>query len=87
MSFPGRVLDIPSMEIVKRPADTLRKICALLQVTCSENYIQDCANTVDPIPSITRDFVEWTENQKKTVYEQMKRFSFFEGYSFDKSDK
>ena len=75
------------MEIVKRPADTLRKICAFLQITCSENYILGCANTVDPVPSITRDFVEWTENQKTTVHEQMKRFSFFEGYSFDNSEK
>jgi len=64
------------MEIVKHPADTLRKISAFLDITCSEDHIQDCAATVDPDPSITRDFVEWFEEQKEKVYGQMKEFSF-----------
>lgn len=71
------------MEIVKRPAETLRKICAFLEITCSEDYIQDCAKTVDPVPSITRDFVVWTDKQKESVYEKMKQFSFFDGYTYD----
>jgi len=83
MAFPGQVIDIPSMEVVKHPADTLRKICAFLEITCSEDYIQDCGNTVDPVPSITRDFVVWTDKQKQSVYEQMKHFSFFDNYSYD----
>ena len=77
------MIDIPSIEIVKKPAETLTKICAFLKITCSKEYIQDCAATVDPVPSITRDFVEWTKEQKARVYEQMKRFSFFKGYSYD----
>lgn len=71
------------MEIVKRPAETLRKICAFLEITCSEDYIQDCAKTVDSVPSITRDFVVWTDKQKESVYEKMKQFSFFDGYTYD----
>ena len=85
VQLPGSVLDIPSMEIVKHPADTLRKICTFLEITCSEDYIQDCANTVDPIPSITRNFVVWTDKQKKSVYDQMRQFSFHDGYSYDYS--
>ena len=77
------MIDIPSMEIVKHPADTLRKICVFLEITCSEEYIQDCAATVDPVPSITRDFVEWSKEQKERVYEQMKEFSFLKDYSYD----
>ena len=82
-AFPEKVIDIPSMKLVKQPSDVLRKICAFLEITCSEDYIQDCASTVDPIPSITRDYVEWTERQKKRVYDQMKQFSFFDGYSYE----
>ena len=81
--LPGSVIDIPSMEIVIHPAETLRQICAFLEITCSEDYIQDCAATVDPVPSITRDYVQWTEEQKMRVYERMNRFSFYEGYTFD----
>lgn len=71
------------MEIVMNPAETLRKICKFLDITCSERYIQDCAATVDPVPSITRDFIEWTAEQKNRVYEEMKKYSFYEGYSYD----
>jgi len=83
-AFPGSVIDIPSMEIVKNPAETLRRICQFLEIACTEQYLQDCAATVDPVPSITRNFIEWTTEQKNTVYGMMTKYSFFEGYSFDK---
>lgn len=82
-AFPGSVIDIPSLEIVKNPADTLRKICKFLSISCSERYIQDCAATVDPVPSMTRDLIDWTTEQKNRVYEEMKKYSFFDGYSYD----
>ena len=83
-AFPGYVIDVPSMEIVTNTVETLRRICQFLEITCTEQYLLDCAATVDPVPSITRDFVEWTAEQKDTVYEMMTKYSFFEGYSFDK---
>ena len=83
-AFPDSFLDVPSMEIVKNPAETLRRICQFLEITCTEQYLLDCAATVDPVPSITRDFIEWTAEQKNTVYEMMKKYPFFENYSFDK---
>ena len=83
-ALPDSVIDVPSIEIVKNPVDTLRRICQFLEITCSEQYLLDCAATVDPVPSITRDFIEWTAEQKNTVYDMMEKYSFFEGYSFDK---
>lgn len=82
-AFPASVIDIPSLEIVKNPADTLRNICKFLGITCSERYIEGCAATVDPVPSMTRDFIEWTAEQKNRVYEEMKKYSFFDSYSYD----
>ena len=83
-AFPGSVIDVPSIEIVKNPVETLRKICQFLKITCTEEYLLDCAATVDPVPSITRDFIEWTAEQKSKVYDMMANYSFLEGYSFDK---
>ena len=82
--FPGSVLDVPSMDIVTKPVETLRRVCQFLEITCTEQYLQDCAATVDPVPSITRDFIEWTAEQKNAVYDMMRQFPFFEGYSFDR---
>ena len=83
-ALPGSVIDVPSMEIVKNPVKTLRRICQFLEIACTAQYLQDCVATVDPVPSITRDFIEWTAEQKNTVYDMMKKYPFFEGYSFDK---
>ena len=83
-AFPGSVIDVPSMEIVKNPVKTLKRICKFLEIMCSEQYLLDCAATVDPVPSITRDFIEWTAEQKNKVYDMMRKYSFFRGYSFDK---
>ena len=83
-AFTSSFLDVPSMEIVKNPVETLRTICQFLEIACTEQYFQDCGATVDPVPSITRDFIEWTAKQKNTVYNKMKKYPFFEGYSFDK---
>lgn len=82
-ALPGQVIDIPSIEIVKNPAETLRTICEFLEITCTEQYLQDCAATVDPVPSITRDFITWTAEQKTRVYEEMTKYSFFTGYSYE----
>jgi len=82
-ALPGQVIDISSIEIVKNAAETLRKICEFLEITCTEQYLQDCAATVDPVPSITRDFITWTAEQKTRVYEEMKKYSFFTGYSYE----
>ena len=83
-AFPSSFIDVPSMEIVKNPVEILRRVCQFLEITCSEQYLKDCAAIVDPVPSITRDFIEWSAEQKNTVYEKMKKYPFFEGYSFDK---
>ena len=83
-ALPGSFIDVPSMEIVENPAETLRRICQFLEITCTEQYLLDCAATVDPVPSITRDFIEWTAEQKNRVYNMMAKYSFFGGYCFDK---
>ena len=82
-AFLDSVIDVPSMEIVRNPVETLERICQFLEITCTEQYLLDCAATVDPVPSITRDFIEWTAEQKNTVYDMMKKYPFFEDYSFD----
>ena len=56
--------------------------CQFLEITCTEQYLQDCASTVDPVPSLTHDFITWTAEQE-TVYEEMKKYSFFNGYSYE----
>ena len=82
-NFPGRVLDVHSMDLMKNPRETLRKICDFLEITCTKKYLEDCASIVNPVPSQTRQFFTWTEKQLNRVQMSIKNHSFLQSYSFE----
>ena len=82
-NFPGRVLDVHGMDLMKNPRETLMKICDFLEITCTKKYLEDCASIVNPVPSHTRQFVKWTEIQLKRVQMLIENHSFLQSYSFE----
>jgi len=82
-TFPEDFINVVSMDVVKNPADSLRRICDFLDITCEEKYIQDCAAIVDPVPSITRHRIVWTDEQINRVYAMMKKFPFYDRFTFE----
>ena len=82
--YGDAVLDVPGHELVLRPRETLQKLCDHLGVTCFEDYIEKCSKILFGAPSVTRNKVVWTEDQKERVTEMMKSYPFLKGYSFDK---
>lgn len=76
-------MNVVSMDVVKNPAESLRRICDFLDITCEEKYIQDCAAIVDPVPSITRHRIVWTDEQINRVYTMMKKFQFYDRFTFE----
>ncbi|EDO31662.1 predicted protein [Nematostella vectensis] len=77
------VLEIHSKDMISKPRDTLRRICKLLDLTCSKQYLYDCASIVYKEPSKTRFRVVWTDKQKQRTLKAMRRFAFLKGYTFD----
>ena len=81
--FGDAVIDIPGHETILRPKKTLQKLCDHLGVTCTEDYIEKCSKILYGSPSVTRDKIVWTEEQKQRVTEQMKKYPFLRDFSFD----
>ena len=81
--FGDAVIDIPGHETILRPKETLQKLCDHLGVTCSEEYIEKCSEILYGAPSVTRNKIVWTEEQKQRVTEQMKKYPFLKDFSFD----
>lgn len=81
--YGDAVIDIPGHETVLRPKDTIQKLCNHLGVTCSEEYLKKCSNILYATPSITRDKIVWTEEQKTRVTEMMQNYPFLKDYSFE----
>ena len=81
--YGDAVLDIPGHETVLRPRETLQRLCDHLGVTCYEEYIEKCSKILFGTPSVTRNKVVWTEEQKERVTQMMTNYSFLKQYSFD----
>ena len=82
--YGDAVLDIQGHEIVLRPRETLQRLCEHLGVTCSEDYFEKCIKILYGTPSVTRNNVVWTEEQKERVTKMIKKYPFMKGYSFEK---
>ena len=81
------MIDIPGHETVLRPRETIQKLCDHLGVTCSNEYLDKCSKIMYGTPSVTRDTVVWTEEQKTRVTQMMNRLPFLKDYTFDEYPK
>ena len=81
--YGDAVIDIPGHETVLRPRETIQKLCDHLGVLCSEEYIEKCSKILYGTPSVTRNAVVWTDEQKTRVTQMMEKYPFLKDFSFD----
>lgn len=79
------VLDVLSHELILKPRETMKTICTFLRVKCNDGYLHKAENILFGKPSITRTTVVWTEEQKQTVYNEMKKYAFLQSFNFDET--
>jgi len=70
-------------DLIASPKDKLRDICGFLGVECTEDYLDSCAAVVYPSPHKTRFMVRWTAEEIERVAALIKKYPWFEGYTFD----
>ena len=78
-----KILDIHNADFVKRPVETVRNICEFFEVDCPEGYLQACKEKAYSAVSKTRRLVVWPKELRKRIDEAMKKFPFFQRYSYD----
>ena len=77
------VLDLPGHELIQQPKQSMQKLCDYLDIICEEDYIEACAKLLYGEPSITRNLVVWTDEQKRWVQQEIDKYSFLRRYSFE----
>ena len=77
------VIEIHGKDLISNPRGTLIRLCNYLGVTCSDKYLEICSNKIYKSESRTRDKIEWTDSQIKTVQENIEKYDCLKGYSFD----
>ncbi len=61
----------------------LKELCSFLGVTSPDDYLDACASIVYESPHMSRHDSPWTPDSIRSLEREMKRFPFFEGYSWD----
>ena len=78
------ILDVYSREMIAKPRETLQKLCDYLNVTCYEEFVNSTIKILYSEPSKSRYSVEWSNEQKKRVINEISKFKFLKSYfSFD----
>ena len=81
--YGARVLTLHSEDIIANPKVPLKKLCEFLEVTCSEDYINDCSSIIYKKPSKTRTTIVWPDVYKRKVEQAIKEIPFLRRYSFE----
>ncbi|XP_031566439.1 uncharacterized protein LOC116301507 [Actinia tenebrosa] len=81
--YKKNLLEIQSIELIRKPKETLKGICKFLGLSCSQRYLEDCIKIIFKEPSNTRKNVVWTKEQIRKVKQTMKRFSFLKKFTFE----
>ena len=80
------ILDVYSRDVIAKPRETLRKLCDYLHVTCYDEFVTSTLKILYSKPSKTRYSVEWTDEQKKRVTNEINKLEFLKPYFSFNSD-
>ena len=81
---PSNVIDVHNADLVNDPKEAIGALCSSLEIPCSPDYLQACADKVFKSISRTRDMLVWSPEMKAKVEEEViQTYPFFSRYSFE----
>ena len=81
---PSNVIDIHNTDLVNDPKVAIGTLCSSLEVECTPEYLEACANKVFKSVSRTRDMLLWSPKMIAKVEEEViQTYPFFNRYSFE----
>lgn len=80
---PRDWFDIRHEQFIGDPKTWLKKLCLFLGQEVPGDYLEDCAAIVKPVPHKSRLETQWPLESIRQVEENMKQYSFLEGYSYE----
>ena len=69
-------------DLIAHPEETISNICQFLNLDCSTQYLQMCAEKTFKNVSITRNLVEWDTSGLELLKRGIMEFPFFKRYEF-----
>ena len=76
------VIEVHNSDFIANPKSTMRRLCLLLYIDCSEEYIHQCAERAFTSESRTRHFVAWNPELIDLVAQNIQNYDHLKRYSF-----
>jgi hypothetical protein len=77
------VIEVHIEDYIQSPRTVIEDLCHSLGVDCPQDYVEECGRKAYSSISRSRDLITWSHNVRYFVQQQIKRFPFFSGYSFE----
>jgi hypothetical protein len=78
-----RVLDLHHEEMIDRPADEIRRLCAFLSLDAPDEWVESCTGVVYARPNRTRDSRPWPDALVREVADRAAAHPFLARYTFE----
>ena len=79
------VVEVHIEDYIQNPRTVILEMCQYFNVECPSDYVQECVKKAYRHVSRTRDLIEWPRKILYFIQQQMKRYSFFSGYTIEDS--
>ena len=79
------IVELHSEDYIQNPEAVTRHLCEGLGVDCPEEYVEECARKAYTTISRSRDSIEWPPTVLSFIRAEMKKYPFFNGYTFKDS--
>lgn len=76
------VIEVHNSDFIANPKASMRRICLLLHIDCSEEYLHMCAERTFTSESRSRKLVKWTPELIDLVSENIQNYKHLQRYSF-----
>lgn len=76
------LIEVHSDDLVHTPDKIVHKLCRTFELVCSEEYVSQCTNKIFKTESKSRFLIKWTPFLISMVGQEMKKYPFFNRYSF-----
>lgn len=81
-----KVLEVHNADFVKKPAETVKRICAFLEVDCPEGYVQACKEKAYIHVSKTREAMHFPKQMITQIGQKLNNYPFFRRYTYNSID-
>lgn len=77
------IIDMRHEMFVENPQREMTQLINFLNISYTNEYIQDCTSVVKESPHKSRQDVDWTNDLIQQVELKMRNYAFLKGYQFD----